>query len=77
MDLQTATTESLVITILERERRLRLDQIVARLPELSWSQVFRAVDSLSRRGAIRLERRGFDYELSPVPRRPHAPSGAA
>ncbi|MEW6247745.1 MAG: hypothetical protein AB1555_13695 [Nitrospirota bacterium] len=77
MDLQTATTETLVITIVERERTLRLDQIVARLPELSWSQVFRAVDSLSRRGAIRVTRRGFDYELSPVPRRPHASSGAA
>lgn len=77
MDVQTATSETLVMTILERERTLRLDQVVARLPQLSWNQVFRAVDSLSRRGAILLKRRGFEYELSPVRRRPHASSGAA
>jgi hypothetical protein len=77
MDLQTAATETLVMTILEREGTLRLDQIIARLPELSWSQVFRAVDNLSRRGVILLRRRGFEYELSPVPLRPHASSGVA
>ncbi len=77
MDLQTATNETLVMMILERERRLRLDQVVARLPQLSWNQVFQAVDSLSRRGAILLKRRGFEYELSPATRRPHASSGAA
>jgi hypothetical protein len=76
MDLQTATTETLVMTILERERTLRLDQIVARLPELSWAQVFRAVDNLSRRGSVQLKRQGFDYELSPARRRPYAPPGA-
>ncbi len=77
MDLQAATTETLVMTVLERERTLRLDQLADRLPELSWSQVFGAVDSLSRRGAIRLRRRGFEYELSSVPHRAHASSGAA
>jgi len=30
---------------------------------LSWSELFHAVDSLSRRGAIVLKRHGFDYEL--------------
>ncbi len=77
MDLQTATTEALVMTLLERERALRLDQLADRLPELSWSQVFGAVDSLSRRGAIRLRRRGFEYELSPAPHQAHTAASIA
>ena len=35
---------------------------------LSWVDVFRAVDALSRRGTIILRRRGFDYEVARRPR---------
>ena len=40
-----------------------LDEVTERL-ELSWNQVFLAVDSLSRRGDIILKRRGYEYEVS-------------
>ncbi len=33
------------------------------LPEISWSEVFLAVDTLSCQGAITLECRGFENEL--------------
>ena len=37
--------------------------VVTLLPELSWNQVFKTVDELSRRGEIILFRRGFEYEI--------------
>ena len=40
-----------------------LDEVTERL-ELSWNQVFLAVDSLSRRGDLILKRRGYEYEVS-------------
>ena len=36
------------------------------LPELSWNQVFKTVDELSRRGEIILLRRGFEYEIERI-----------
>ena len=42
-----------------------MDTLVSLLPQLSWSVIFNAVDELSRDGAIVLQRRGFEYELSP------------
>jgi hypothetical protein len=55
--------ESLVLSAVQSCRKLSLNQAVTALPQLSWSELFHAVDSLSRRGAIVLKRHGFDYEL--------------
>ncbi len=55
--------ETLVLSAVRSCQRLSLDQAVTVLPQLSWSQLFHAVDSLSRRGVIVLKRQGFDYEL--------------
>jgi hypothetical protein len=43
---------------------LCLDELVAKLPELSWNQVFITVDALSRNGSIRLTRQGLTYHLA-------------
>jgi hypothetical protein len=56
--------ESLVLDLLAVESVLTMDELVLRLPSLSWSSVFHAVDTLSRRGAIILRRSGFQYEIS-------------
>jgi hypothetical protein len=40
-----------------------MDQLVSRLPELRWNEVFHAIDLLSRQGKITLRRRGFEYEI--------------
>ncbi|MGQ0811938.1 MAG: hypothetical protein ACT4OO_12045 [Nitrospiraceae bacterium] len=58
--------ETLILSLVNREECLQLEQIVAMLPELSWNQVFQTVDALSRRGKIRLRRRGYEYELAPI-----------
>jgi hypothetical protein len=56
--------QSLVLDLLAVESVLTMDELVLRLPSLSWSSVFYAVDTLSRRGAIILRRRGYQYEIS-------------
>ena len=55
--------ESLILGMLRQEKVLTLDEIRAGLPQLQWSQLFHAVDGLSRRGQIILRRKGFEYEL--------------
>ncbi|HJR77136.1 MAG TPA: hypothetical protein VJ805_09180 [Nitrospiraceae bacterium] len=63
MPTQSQANEAVVLDLLRRERSMRLEVVVALLPQLSWNQVFHCVDVLSRRGEIILLRRGFDYEL--------------
>jgi hypothetical protein len=56
--------EGLVLNILKEQDAMPLESVVSSLPELSWNQVFTAIDELSRRGEIALRRRGFNYELA-------------
>jgi hypothetical protein len=62
---QQPSGEDLVLHLLESSATpLTLKEVTGRLPQLSWNQVFLAVDSLSRRGDIILKRRGYEYEVS-------------
>ena len=63
----TDENEALVLQHLRAAHPVILDQIVEGTPELSWNQIFQTVDALSRRGVISLRRRGFEYEISPIP----------
>jgi hypothetical protein len=40
-----------------------MDQLMLRLPGLTWGEMFFALDALSRRGEILMRRRGFEYEV--------------
>ena len=55
--------ESLVLDVLRSADSLTMEQMIEQLPQVSWSELFHTVDALSRRGAIILRRRGFEYEL--------------
>jgi hypothetical protein len=55
--------EDLVLDLLNQAGSLTIDQMTDQLPELSWSELFHAVDALSRSGVIILQRKGFQYEL--------------
>jgi hypothetical protein len=55
--------EVLVLHTLAATCPLTMDQLVDRLPELRWNEVFHAIDLLSRAGKITLRRQGFDYEI--------------
>jgi hypothetical protein len=63
MPTQSQANEDAVLELLRRERSIRLEAVVALLPQLSWNQVFHCIDVLSRRGEIILLRRGFGYEV--------------
>ncbi|MBM4134478.1 MAG: hypothetical protein FJ245_11995 [Nitrospira sp.] len=55
--------EALVLERLDRAGCLTIEQLAAELPELTWSELFHTIDSLSRSGAVLLRRKGFAYEL--------------
>jgi len=57
------TSEYLILDLLGVRKSVTLEQVVGLLPELSWNQIFKTVDELSRRGEIILFRRGFEYEI--------------
>jgi len=59
--------EALLMHHLQRVHPVILDQIIEDIPQLSWNQIFETVDALSRRGVISLRRRGYEYEVSPIP----------
>lgn len=52
-----------LLAIVQERQCIRLEELLASCPELTWNQVFALVDALSRQAMIRLQRRGFDYEL--------------
>ena len=55
--IQTQTLENHIIGILSQGPS-SLDQLVSACPDATWGQVFGPVDRLSRRGRVRLQRRG-------------------
>lgn len=57
-------SEDLVLRCLRLSEALSLEQITERVPDLSWNDVFHAVDALSRRGDLILRRKGFTYYVS-------------
>ncbi len=66
--LQTSTSErvvpeGLLLNRLQVDRTFTLEELLGEIPELSWAQLFLALDVLSRRGAIELRRDGFSYTV--------------
>lgn len=68
--------EELVLGVLRSSGSLTIEQATAKLPELSWNELFHAVDALSRRGDIALRKRGYEYEMT-YPRVGNPPSRLA
>jgi hypothetical protein len=57
--------ESVIFQELQRLGTCTFEELVKALPDYSWSQVFLAVDQLSRDGLLRLKRQNqFDYLIS-------------
>jgi hypothetical protein len=61
--------ESMVLTELGSGNVVTVDELMIRLPHLTFGELFLAIDSLSRRGEVLLRRRGFEYEIW-VPKHP-------
>jgi hypothetical protein len=58
-----AEQESAIMDLLRASGRLTVEEIAEQIPDLSWSQLFLAVDVLSRTGEVILWREGFTYTL--------------
>jgi hypothetical protein len=58
------TSDLLLVSVLKTQKSLTIDQLIERLPELRWNEVFHAIDRLSRQGSITLTRDGFDYVVA-------------
>jgi hypothetical protein len=55
--------EQLILDRLREDRRITVEAVGALVPELSWAQLFLAIDRLSRRGSVELRRQGFTYTV--------------
>ncbi len=65
MDTLRRRADRLILALLHSNSTpLTFEQIIARLPELTWNQIFLSVDALSRHGDIILTRRGFEYQAT-------------
>lgn len=68
--LQTDSLDSAIHHVLARVGTCTLEALAGRLPSYSWSQVFAAVDRLSRGGTVTVQRQNSpEYSLSLAPRR--------
>jgi len=55
--------EHRILAYIDEEAVVGLDAMIELLPQYSWSQIFNAVDRLTRLGKITLRRHGFDYTV--------------
>lgn len=62
-DSNERNEERLILDTLKTQPSVTMERLVTLLPHLTWNRVFQAIDALSRRGKIRIQRRGFEYEL--------------
>ncbi len=61
--------ESVISHELQRSGACTFEEFARALPDYSWSQVFLAVDQLSRVGVLQLKRQGrFNYLISAAPK---------
>lgn len=63
VDLSADNLERDILAKIEEEDVVSLDTLIVLLPQYSWSQIFHAVDCLTRDGKIVLRRHRFDYTL--------------
>lgn len=65
MTTRHADTEPAILTMLQRYKAMTIDEILtAGQPDFTWSQVFRAIDRLSRQKLILLSRVGLSHQIS-------------
>ena len=55
-----------LLFLVQERQCILLEELLVYFPELTWNQVFSLVDTLNRYELIRLQRRGFEYELHPT-----------
>ncbi len=65
MPINAAAQEEAIIELLQRTGPCCLDDVVTYLPDLSWGEVFVAVDRMSRDGRLLLRQLGYSvYQIA-------------
>lgn len=59
--------ERVIMALLTQGRPFTIEEILDQVPTLSWSEIFFAIDLLSRRGDVALYRQGFTYTVELAP----------
>lgn len=70
MPQDNGRADALILDLLAQDAAhpLTFEEVATMLPELSWAELFHAVDHLSRRRRIILSRHGFTYLLADLAR---------
>jgi hypothetical protein len=63
MGTENANADEAVLSMLQRDEVLMMDDLIAGRPDFSWAQLFLAVDRLSRKNLIALHRVGLSYRI--------------
>jgi hypothetical protein len=58
-----ADADEAVLNMLQRYEMLMIEDLITGRPDLSWAQLFLAVDRLSRKNVIALRRIGPSYQI--------------
>lgn len=65
MSLSVSTVEQ-ILNVIRRTRGCEIEDLLKECPDLTWNQVFLALDRLSRDGRVRLMRKGRgEYVIMP------------
>jgi hypothetical protein len=63
VDTKMDMLEGIILGELGKGDAITMDQLMLRLPGLTWGEMFFTLDALSRRGEIVMRRRGFEYDV--------------
>ena len=58
--------EQAVLNMLRRYEVLMMEDLIGGRPDISWAQLFLAIDRLSRNNLIALRRVGLSYQIRPI-----------
>ena len=62
---RVVSIEEAILDELQHEGPCSMDDLVRKLPDFTWNQVFAVVDRLSRQGSLLIQcKRRFEYEVS-------------
>lgn len=66
-----------LLKVLKTGEAVAIPELLARLPEFRWRELFHTVKALNRQGAIRLHRQGYEFFVTSLPGPSHVSSSTA
>ena len=66
MPVASEDVDEAVLRMLQRDQVVMMEDLIIGQPDFSWSQLFLAIDRLSRKNLIALHRMGLTYQIQPT-----------